>query len=138
MHIKDVLLGRIIENCKPYEACSQPGTAIYALSRELRTDILKRREQELRECPMACVFAQVATLLSPCYKLMNHMRHLSSYKYTDMQALLVTASLLRTLHPDIFENTSSLSIRLDDNRKRRKVHALLLPSAAEHSHVSYE
>ena len=92
--------------------------------KRLREDITKRRDEQHIAHEMLDVFVQVASILSPCYKSMRHMKYFRLYKYRDLEAIFIVANLAQSLHPEIF---NELSIKPDSGppRKKVKVHKLL-------------
>lgn len=97
MHLQDVIISRYLQELRSLITTSPPGSSGYIFGSVMVTELLQRRSKNMIECPMASVFNQVATLLTPAYRHLGHMVEVGQYENTTTDALVMVGKMAEHL-----------------------------------------
>lgn len=146
----EVCCAGIVQQLDEIRSAHTADDDILCLTDRLKTDLLRRRVQLFKTCPMAELFCQVSTFLTPHCKTMKHLRVFSDddYRYSIEKATFFmyhVSLLFMPTHPqpeeisdNLINNTENGEVRQAKRTRAERMMSSLFEHDAGNSEVDPE
>lgn len=78
----DVFIASIVKFLKVYSTNTEVDSSIKKITNAFKDDIIQRRRNDLRRCPLQALVQQVSTFLTPQFKSMEHTKFIDDEAYS--------------------------------------------------------